>query len=57
MQYNRALMQAILWDRIKITDIAGVKVISRDEAPAGYAQVDAGAPTKIVIDPHNQRSG
>ncbi|OGA94763.1 MAG: formaldehyde dehydrogenase, glutathione-independent [Burkholderiales bacterium RIFCSPHIGHO2_12_FULL_61_11] len=54
MQYNRALMQAILWDRIKIADIVGVKVISLDEAPAGYAQFDAGAPTKFVIDPHNQ---
>jgi len=54
MQYNRALMQAILWDRIKIADIVGVKVISLDEAPAGYAQFDAGAPTKFVIDPHGQ---
>ena len=54
MQYNRALMQAILWDRIKIADIVGVKVISLDEAPSGYAQFDAGAPVKFVIDPHGQ---
>ena len=54
MQYNRALMQAILWDRIQIADIVGVKLISLDEAPAGYAQFDAGVPTKFVIDPHNQ---
>lgn len=39
MQYNRALMQAILWDRIKIADIVGVKVISLDEAHVGYASV------------------
>ena len=56
MQYNRALMQAILWDRIKIADVVNVKVISLDDAPAGYAQFDAGAPTKFVIDPHGQLS-
>jgi glutathione-independent formaldehyde dehydrogenase len=54
MQYNRALMQAILWNRIDIANVVGVKLISLDEAPAGYAQFDAGAPTKFVIDPHRQ---
>lgn len=54
MQYNRPLMQAILWDRIKIADVVGVTVISLDEAPKGYASFDAGAPQKFVIDPHNQ---
>ena len=49
-----ALMQAILWDRIKIADVVGVKVISLDEAPSGYAEFDAGAPVKFVIDPHGQ---
>ncbi|MGS0741383.1 formaldehyde dehydrogenase, glutathione-independent [Glaciimonas sp. GG7] len=52
MKYNRQLMQAILWDRIKIADIVGVEVISLDNAPQGYAQFDAGAPKKFVIDPH-----
>lgn len=52
MKYNRALMQAILWDRIKIADIVGVEVISLDQAPRGYAEFDAGAPKKFVIDPH-----
>jgi glutathione-independent formaldehyde dehydrogenase len=52
MKYNRQLMQAILWDRIKIADIVGVQVISLDNAPSGYAQFDAGAPKKFVIDPH-----
>ena len=41
-------------DAIKIADIVGVKVISLDEAPTGYAQFDAGAPVKFVIDPHGQ---
>lgn len=54
MQYNRALMQAILWGRIKIADIVGVELISPAGAPAGYAQFDAGAPTQFVINPHNQ---
>jgi glutathione-independent formaldehyde dehydrogenase len=52
MKYNRALMQAILWDRINIADVVGVKLISLDEAPQGYAEFDAGAPRKYVIDPH-----
>jgi glutathione-independent formaldehyde dehydrogenase len=52
MKYNRQLMQAILWDRIQIAEIVGVQVISLDNAPLGYAQFDAGAPKKFVIDPH-----
>lgn len=54
MKYNRALMQAILWDRIHIADIVGVQVIFLDDAPLGYASFDAGAPKKFVIDPHQQ---
>lgn len=53
MKYNRALMQAILWDRINIAEVVGVEVISLDDAPRGYAEFDAGAPKKFVIDPHN----
>lgn len=52
MKYNRALMQAILWDRIKIADTVGVEVISLDDAPQGYAAFDHGAPRKYVLDPH-----
>ena len=54
MKYNRALMQAILWDRLNIADIVGVQIISLDQAPKGYAEFDAGAPKKFVIDPHQQ---
>lgn len=53
MKYNRALMQAILWDRINIAEIVGVDVISLDDAPKGYGEFDAGVPKKFVIDPHN----
>lgn len=52
MKHNHALMQAILWDRIKIAETVGVEVISLDEAPQGYAAFDAGAPKKFVLDPH-----
>ena len=52
MKYNRALMQAILWDRIKIAETVGVEVITLDEAARGYAEFDAGAPKKFVMDPH-----
>ncbi|MEK8028817.1 formaldehyde dehydrogenase, glutathione-independent [Pseudaquabacterium rugosum] len=54
MKYNRGLMQAILWDRIRIADIVGVQLIGLDEAPEAYAAFDAGAPKKFVIDPHAQ---
>lgn len=53
MKYNRALMQAILWDRIKIAETVGVEVITLDDAPRGYAEFDSGAPKKFVIDPHD----
>ena len=56
MKYNRQLMQAIMWDRIKIADIVGVEVISLDEAPRGYGEFDAGVPKKFVIDPHRMFS-
>jgi len=52
LKYNRYLMQAILWDRIKIARAVGVQVISLDDAPKGYADFDAGAAKKFVIDPH-----
>lgn len=54
MKYNRSLMQAILWDRIRIAEIVGVEVISLDDAPKGYAAFDSGAPRKFVIDPHDR---
>ncbi|MNP76008.1 Glutathione-independent formaldehyde dehydrogenase [compost metagenome] len=52
MKYNRALMQAIMWDRINIAEVVGVQVISLDQAPEGYGEFDAGVPKKFVIDPH-----
>ena len=53
MAYNYELMQAILFDKIKIADAVNVQVISLDDAPQGYVDFDQGAATKYVIDPHN----
>jgi glutathione-independent formaldehyde dehydrogenase len=52
MKYNRALMQAILHDKIKIAKAVNVEVISLDGAPQGYKDFDKGAAKKYVIDPH-----
>lgn len=52
MTYNRDLMQAILYDKIKIADAVNVQVISLDDGPGGYKDFDKGAAKKYVIDPH-----
>lgn len=56
MKYNRQLMQAILYDKIKIAKAVNVEVISLDEAPRGYKDFDKGAARKFVLDPHNSIS-
>ncbi|WP_428241680.1 formaldehyde dehydrogenase, glutathione-independent [Gynuella sp.] len=52
MKYHRNLMQAILFDKVKIADAVNVQMISLDQAPQGYADFDGGAAKKFVIDPH-----
>lgn len=54
LKYNRALMQAILHDRLPIAKIVNATVITLDGAPEGYSDFDAGAAKKYVIDPHGQ---
>ena len=51
-RYNRALMTAILHDRIQIAKAVNVEVISLDQPPQGYADFDKGAVKKFVMDPH-----
>jgi len=51
-KYNRALMKAILHDKIQIAKAVNVEVIELDQAPKGYADFDKGAVKKFVIDPH-----
>ncbi|MEP7340449.1 MAG: formaldehyde dehydrogenase, glutathione-independent [Acidobacteriota bacterium] len=53
LKYHRQLMQAILYDRIKIAKAVNVQVISLDNAPKGYKDFDKGAAKKFVIDPHH----
>lgn len=52
IKYHKQLMQAILFDKVSLHEKIGVRVISLDDAPKGYAHFDSGAPVKYVIDPH-----
>ncbi|MDZ4857949.1 MAG: formaldehyde dehydrogenase, glutathione-independent [Candidatus Hydrogenedentes bacterium] len=52
MKYHRNLMQAILYDKIKIAKATNVAIISLNDAPKGYKDFDKGAAKKYVIDPH-----
>ncbi|MCU1573565.1 MAG: formaldehyde dehydrogenase, glutathione-independent [Micrococcaceae bacterium] len=52
MKYNRQLMMAILHDRVSIAKNVNAKAIPLDEAPQGYAEFDAGAATKYVLNPN-----
>lgn len=48
----RQLMNAILYDKVKMAKAVNVQVISLKDAPKGYADFDKGAAMKYVIDPH-----
>ena len=52
MKYHRALMMAILYNKVQIARACNVEVISLDQAPKGYGDFDKGAAKKFVIDPH-----
>jgi glutathione-independent formaldehyde dehydrogenase len=52
MRYNRQLAQAILHDRVQIAKAVNATVIPLEAAPQGYAEFDAGAATKYVLDPN-----
>jgi glutathione-independent formaldehyde dehydrogenase len=56
MKYNRQLMMAILYDKIKIAKAVNVTVITLDEGPQGYKDFDRGTAKKFVIDPHGSFS-
>jgi glutathione-independent formaldehyde dehydrogenase len=56
LKYNRQLMMAILYGKIKIAKATNVTVITLDEAPQGYRDFDRGAAKKFVIDPHSSIS-
>jgi glutathione-independent formaldehyde dehydrogenase len=52
MKYNRQLMMAILHDKVQIAKAVNAKAISLEDAPRGYAEFDAGAATKFVLNPN-----
>ena len=52
MKYNRQLMMAILHDKVSIGKNVNAKAISLEDAPRGYAEFDAGAATKYVLNPN-----
>jgi glutathione-independent formaldehyde dehydrogenase len=52
MKYNRALMMAILHDRVQIAKNVNATPIPLDRAPEGYRDFDQGAARKYVLDPH-----
>ena len=56
MKYNRALMMAILHDRVQIAKNVNATPIPLDEAPRGYQEFDQGAARKYVLDPHGMIS-
>ncbi|MBP2412785.1 glutathione-independent formaldehyde dehydrogenase [Arthrobacter stackebrandtii] len=52
MKYNRGLMMAILHDKVSIARNVNAQAISLTDAPRGYAEFDAGAATKYVLNPN-----
>ena len=57
MKYNRGLMMAILNDRVHIAKNVNAKAITLEDAPRGYAEFDAGAATKYVLNPNGYLDG
>ena len=53
MKYNRQLMMAILHDKVQIAKAVNAKASPLEQAPQGYADFDAGAATKYVLNPHS----
>ena len=56
MKYNRQLMMAILHDKVHIAKNVNAKAIVLEDAPKGYAEFDAGAATKFVLNPNGYLS-
>ncbi|MDO5752318.1 formaldehyde dehydrogenase, glutathione-independent [Arthrobacter sp.] len=52
MKYNRGLMMAILHDKVHIAKNVNAQAITLTDAPRGYAEFDAGAATKYVLNPN-----
>ncbi|WGD36574.1 formaldehyde dehydrogenase, glutathione-independent [Lysinibacter sp. HNR] len=57
MKYHRGLMQMILHDRAHIAKNVNAQAITLEDAPRGYAEFDAGAATKFVLNPNGYLDG
>lgn len=51
-RYNRYLMNAILFDRVKLSRVLNTTIIAMEDAPRAYQEFSDGVPQKFVIDPH-----
>jgi glutathione-independent formaldehyde dehydrogenase len=51
MRYNRQLMTAILFERVKLSRVLNTTPITLDQAPQAYQEFEKGAAQKFVIDP------
>ncbi|WP_373532522.1 alcohol dehydrogenase catalytic domain-containing protein [Vampirovibrio sp.] len=51
MRYNRQLMTAILFDRVKLSRILNTTPISFEQAEEAYSQFEQGVAQKFVFDP------
>ncbi len=52
MAHNLDLLKAILYDRIDLSQLLNVKIISLAQAEQAYKDFDAGEAAKYIIDPH-----
>lgn len=50
-------MKQIIHDRLDLTKLLNIRVISLDEAPRAYKEFNDGAAVKFVIDPHGMIGG
>jgi len=55
MAYQRQLMMAILYDRVKLSNALNVKIITIEEAPEAYKKFNEGEAIKYVIAPHGHK--
>eukprot|EP01098_Paradermamoeba_levis_P009518 TRINITY_DN3975_c0_g2_i1.p1 TRINITY_DN3975_c0_g2~~TRINITY_DN3975_c0_g2_i1.p1 ORF type:complete len:427 (+),score=128.94 TRINITY_DN3975_c0_g2_i1:1501-2781(+) len=53
IKYNRNLMMAILYDKVKIAKAVNATVIGLEDAPKAYQEFDSGVAKKFVIDPNH----
>lgn len=51
-KYNRQLMSAILFERVKLSRILNTTVIQMEDAPRAYQEFEKGIVQKFVFDPH-----